>query len=122
MLLPGVYNWQASCIQNGEPLEQRGTLIVNAVQAEASLTPANHGMLKRLAQRTEGGFLGTLTQEGDIGNLRAAWETFSSSLEARDVVHTSSERLPLHAQIWLLVVLLALLATEWAIRRSAGGR
>ena len=122
MLLPGVYNWQASCIQNGESLEQRGTLIVNAVQAEASLTPANHGMLKRLAQRTEGGFLGTLTQEGDIGNLRAAWETFSSSLEARDVVHTSSERLPLHAQIWLLVVLLALLATEWAIRRSAGGR
>ena len=57
-LLPGVYNWVASCTQSGEKLSQRGTLIVNAVQAEASLVPANHGLLRRLADMTESTFLG----------------------------------------------------------------
>ena len=121
-LLPGIYSWVASCTQSGEKLSQRGTLIVNAVQAEASLKPANHGLLRRLAGRTEGTFLGTLNAPGDVGSLKQAWTAFGRSLNAQDVVHTSTERLPLHAQIWLLMVLLGLLTTEWAIRRLGGGR
>ena len=122
MLLPGVYDWRASCTQNGEPLSQRGTLVVNAVQAEASLVPANHGLLQRLADRTQGLFLGTLHTDDDVTALTASWEAFASATPAQDVVHSSSERLPLHAQLWLLISLLTLLTAEWAIRRAGGGR
>ncbi|MEE2919331.1 MAG: vWA domain-containing protein [Bacteroidota bacterium] len=121
-LLPGIYNWVASCTQSGESLSQRGTLIVNAIQAEASLVPANHGLLRRLADMTEGTFLGTLNTPNDLNGLKEAWLTFRKSVNTRDVIHTSTERLPLHAQIWLLVVLLGMLSAEWSIRRLGGGR
>ena len=121
-LLPGIYNWVATSTQSGENLSQKGTLIVNAVQAEASLAPANHGLLRRLADNTEGAFLGTLDAPDDVGALKEAWSAFGRSVNAQDVVHTSTERLPLHAQIWLLLVMLGLLTSEWAIRRLGGGR
>ena len=122
MLLPGVYNWVASCAQNGEALTEKGSLVVNAVQAEASLTPANHGLLKRLSLRTEGKYLGTLDQPQDLERIRQAWAAFANRTPSQDIVHMSSERLPLHAQLWLLVTLLVLLTAEWAIRRAGGGR
>ena len=122
MLLPGVYNWVASCVQNGETLTEKGSLVVNAVQAEASLTPANHGLLKRLALRTEGEYLGTLDEPQDLEGIRQAWAAFANRTPSQDIVHTSSERLPLHAQLWLLVTLLVMLTAEWAIRRAGGGR
>ena len=122
MLLPGVYSWTATCLQSGEQLIQRGTLIVNSVQAEASLIPANHRLLHRLADRTSGAFLGTLQRPDDVTNLKQNWENQVSSFQTQDVVHTSSERLPLHAQIWLLVAMLVMLTSEWSIRRLGGGR
>ena len=95
---------------------------MNAIQAEASLVPANHGLLRRLADMTEGTFLGTLNTPNDLTGLKEAWLTFRKSVNTRDVIHTSTERLPLHAQIWLLVVLLGMLTAEWSIRRLGGGR
>ena len=79
-------------------------------------------MLQRLADRTQGLFLGTLHTDDDVTALTASWEAFASATPARVVVHTSSERLPLHAQLWLLISLLTLLTAEWAIRRAGGGR
>jgi hypothetical protein len=122
MLLPGVYDWAASCTQAGDALTQRGTLVVDAVQAEASLVPANHGLLMRLSDRTQGAFLGVLNTASDLSGIRASWEQYAGLLPSQDMVHTTSERLPLHAQVWLLVALLLLLTAEWAIRRAAGGR
>lgn len=71
---------------------------------------------------TSGAFLGTLDAPEDAADLRNAWGVFSAKFSAQDVVHMSSERQPLHAEIWLLTVLIALLTTEWAIRRSTGAR
>ena len=121
-LLPGVYDWEARCTQGGESLRETGTLVVQEVQAEASLSPADHRVLRRMATATSGTFLGTLDTSEDAPELKRAWDTFAAQLSAQDVVHMSSERQPLHAEVWLLVVLLALLTTEWAIRRSAGAR
>lgn len=92
------------------------------MQAEASLAPANHGLLRRLADNTEGAFLGTLDAPNDVDALKEAWGAFGRSVNAKEVVHASTERLPLHAQIWLLLVMLGLLTSEWAIRRLGGGR
>lgn len=122
MLLPGVYNWVATCTQNGEQLSERGRLVVNAVQAEASLVPADHGLLRRLALRTEGAYLGTLNDSNDMEEIGQAWAAFADGTESQDVVHTSSERMPLHAQLWLLLTLLIMLTAEWAIRRASGSR
>ena len=121
-LLPGVYDWEARCTQGGESLRETGTLVIQEVQAEASLSPADHRMLRRMATATSGTFLGTLDTPEDAPELKRAWDTFAAQLSAQDVVHMISERQPLHAEVWLLVVLLALLTTEWAIRRSAGAR
>ena len=121
-LLPGVYDWEARCTQGGESLKETGTLVVQEVQAESSLSPADHRMLRRVATATSGTFLGTLSAPEDASELQRAWEAFSAQLSVQDVVHMSSERQPLHAEVWLMVVLLALLTTEWAIRRSAGAR
>ena len=121
-LLPGVYTWEASCTQAGDRLTQRGTLVIDAVQAEASLVPANHGLLLRLSEQTQGQLLGVLNEPADIDDLQIKWIQFASNLTAEDVVHTSSERLPLHTQWWLLMLLLGLLSMEWALRRAGGGR
>ena len=109
-------------MQGGESLKETGTLVVQEVQAEASLSPADHRMLRRMAMATSGTFLGTLDTPMDATELQRAWDAFSAKISAQDLVHMSSERQPLHAEAWLLVVLLALLTTEWAIRRSAGAR
>lgn len=121
-LIPGVYDWEARCTHGGEFLKESGTLVVQEVQAEASLSPANHRMLRRMAMATSGAFLGTLDAPADAADLQNAWGAFSARLSAQDVVHMSNERQPLHAEIWLLTVLIALLTTEWAIRRSTGAR
>ena len=121
-LLPGIYDWTVECVQNGERLSQRGTTVIQAVQAEASLTPANHKLLQRLAKQSGGAFLGTLDEPSDMAKLRARWAEETAQLSAQDIVHTSSERMPLHDQTFLLVALLASLAIEWALRRAGGGR
>ena len=121
-LLPGVYDWTATCDQAGDMLTERGVLVVNAVQAEATLQPANHSLLRRMAEATQGSFLGALSTSNDLDALQAQWSSFAGALEAPSVIHRSTERLPLHLQPWLLVLLLVLLASEWAIRRAGGGR
>ena len=122
MLLPGVYDWLATCDQGGDRLSERGTLVVNAVQAEATLQPANHGLLRRLANQSQGAFLGALNESDDVAMLKAQWADKAQDIEAPRIVHSSTERLPLHLQSWLLVMLLVLLTAEWAIRRAGGGR
>jgi hypothetical protein len=57
-----------------------------------------------------------------LERIREAWAAFANRTPSQDIVHMSSERLPLHAQLWLLVTLLVLLTAEWAIRRAGGGR
>ena len=72
--------------------------------------------------RSEGVFLGALSGTDDLEGIRLAWDDFAAQTESQDVVHTSSERLPLYAQLWLLLTLLLMLTAEWAIRRAGGGR
>ena len=120
-LLPGVYTWSAACVQNGETLTEQGSFVVHAVQAEASLVAANHAMLRRLAVRTQGAVLGTLDAPEDLATLRNAWEAVAPTLQAAEVIHASTERLPLHRQAWLLALLIVLLSAEWAVRRAGGG-
>ena len=121
-IIPGVYDWVVSCDQDGERLTDRGTLVVQEVQIEASLVPANHGLLRRLAERTDGDVLGTLADDSDVPALRDKWRAFIKSLPSNSVVHTTSERMPLHSLWWLLASLLTLMTSEWALRRAAGSR
>jgi hypothetical protein len=120
-LLPGVYTWMASCRQNGEDLVDKGQFVVDAVQVEASLVPANHSLLRRMARQSQGEFLGTLRSSEDVDALASRWSTVVASMSAQDVVHTTNERLPLHHQTWLLVLLVLTLTAEWTLRRAGGG-
>ncbi|MDA0728497.1 MAG: VWA domain-containing protein [Bacteroidetes bacterium] len=120
-LLPGVYTWVASCKQNGENLVDKGQFVVDAVQVEASLLPANHGLLRRMARQSQGEFLGILESPEDLEELASRWEAAAASMSAQDVVHTTNERLPLHHQTWLLALLLFTLTAEWTLRRAGGG-
>jgi uncharacterized protein YhdP len=65
--------------------------------------------------------LGTLEAPEDVATLRSAWESAAPSLQAAEVIHASTERLPLHRQAWLLALLIVLLSAEWAVRRAGGG-
>ena len=121
-LLPGVYDWTATCNQAGDVLTERGVMVVNAVQAEATLHPANHGLLRRMAKATQGSFLGALDNADAVDALQTQWAALAGTFDAPSIIHRSTERLPLHLQPWLLVLLLVLLASEWTIRRAGGGR
>jgi hypothetical protein len=111
----------ASCRQNGEDLVDKGQFVVDAVQVEASLVPANHSLLRRMARQSQGEFLGTLRSSEDVDALASRWSTVVASMSAQDVVHTTNERLPLHHQTWLLVLLVLTLTAEWTLRRAGGG-
>lgn len=109
----GNYSWLARTELDGERFSVKGEVVVRKVMTEQITTVADHALLADLAART-GGLSVTPDRIGELADAIAGNE----DLVARSYVHSSfSDLIGLR---WIFFVLLALLTSEWVLRRRNG--
>ena len=111
-LLPaGQYHYKAQVKQNNELYFKNGVFAVKEIVAEKLNTVANHALLFQLAHRTGG----KVYSPRDLGLLE---KELLASERIRPVTYSQSLTQPLIELQWLFWIIVVLLATEWAFRKS----
>jgi hypothetical protein len=112
-LKAGKYKWYAETKFNGKSYKKSGVFIVEDIELEKIETAANHGVLKQVAKQSNGKFY-----------LLKDYQKLINDIEKRgDITTISFEETAFNKLIdYLMVILLliALLASEWFIRRFLG--
>jgi len=110
---PGNYSYRAKVKVGNDLYEKTGQFSVEAVNIESVATRADHPLLYNLAKRHGG----EMIFPEQIAQLPAL-------LKERDDIHTliysRKAYNELNNVIWVLVAIIALLATEWFIRKYKG--
>ena len=113
-LAAGSYSWKASTVFNGKKHQKQGTFIVENQIIEQLDTKANHLLLRQIAANSNAKFF----------HLKHA-ETLIPTIEAReDIASVSFEQKTTHNlldYVWILIVIIGLLGTEWFIKKWFGG-
>lgn len=110
----GTYNFEARALRGESTVgDDQGSFAVGALTLEFKETRANAELMRQIAQRSGGELI-------DPGQM----QTFSSALEASGafapvIVETESE-IDLRRRYIFLAIIIALLATEWFIRKRSG--
>ena len=108
----GVYQYTASTLLGDQRETVRGEFLIKELQLETVNLTADFNLLRRLAERSGGEFF--LSDQ-----LNALLEEVKTR-EVPGVIHTQEKYLPFIHLKWLFFVLLALLTTEWFIRKYSG--
>lgn len=109
----GTYSYVASTIVDGKTLEQKGTYIVMPLQMEFSQTRANHSVLQSMSQQSGG----VLVQKEHIVQL---YDSIMAHKDIAPISYTSNNRTLLLDSIWLMLILLLFVSTEWFLRKFYG--
>lgn len=113
-ILPvGHYRYEARTKVGDEVLSSRGEFSVSAIQVETASMVADHQMLFNLAKRNGGEMLAPAQLKDIPGLLENRKDLVSVSYvheKLSDFIHVK----------WILFLLLALLSTEWFIRKRSG--
>ena len=109
----GVYRYKASATLNNRAEQSSGQFIVRDVQLEALNTTADHGLLRQLATQTGGTFRNGANAASLVNDLtkRDNPARLSSTEALNELINWR----------WLFFLILALAATEWALRKYNGG-
>jgi len=113
-LPPGNYTYKAEINWQAEAFEVRGAFSVLPLQVEFINTIADHRLMFSLAQR----FGGEMFFPSDMDKIVSI---LSERDDIRPVFYLEKSYFELIDIKWLLLLIIALLATEWIVRRSAGG-
>ena len=112
-LKPGKYNWVAQTSFNGKKHEKKGLFVVEDIDIELLETRANHALLQQISANSNGKFypladysklLNDLSQREDIAEMSYQESAFNDLLD----------------YIWILLLICALLGTEWFLKRWYG--
>jgi len=106
----GVYKYTASTTLGDENSQVSGEFVIKAIQIEDINLTADFNILRTLSQSTGGNFY----KLDDIDSEDV------TQLQAQGIIHTSEKYLPFINLQWLFFVLLALVATEWFLRKYNG--
>ncbi|QHT69619.1 VWA domain-containing protein [Rhodocytophaga rosea] len=111
-LTKGIYRYKASAQVQGKAEQVTGEFTVKDLQLEALNTTADHTLLKKLAEQTNGRFY-----------LPTQFNDLAASLSANpppDIIQSSEELLELIHLKWLFFLFMTLLTIEWGIRKYQG--
>ena len=117
----GEYKWHASTSLDGNTKNSYGTIVIEEVKAEISSSPANHGLLKRIAVASGGTLVGSIDEAYSTTEAQTWANTISTKVNKKPVVHEYTERLGLINLDYILIIILTLLSIEWIVRRRQGG-
>lgn len=109
----GRYRWEANTEHNKERFELGGSILVRKVELEAADTRANHPLLERIAQNSEGRFY-------QFENRNQLFDELANREDIATIAYeTVTYKKPLDF-LWILLAIGALFALEWIIRRYNG--
>jgi len=112
-LKPGKYTWNATAQSNGKSSKKSGVFVVEDISIEILSTHANHGLLKQIAQETNGKFY----------TLEKSKQLIKDLEERKDIVNIQYEESNFNDLIdwkWLFFLVSLLLGAEWFLRRYWG--
>lgn len=111
-LSPGVYTFQAKTSIDGKPVTSQGQFTITEMQLEALNLTADFQLLRGLSTKSDGKFY-----------LADQWENMTNDLttrKAQGIIFSEEIFTPLIRWPWALVMLLALVCTEWFLRKYHG--
>jgi hypothetical protein len=112
-LQPGEYSWKASTNYNGKDILKKGVFVVEDIFIEDLDTRANHLLLRQISGNSSGKFY----------RLKAIDKIIDELENRTDIVNVTYEESTFKKLIdfkWVLFLIIALLVTEWFIRRWFG--
>ena len=113
-LAAGSYSWKASTVFNGKKHQKQGTFIVENQIIEQLDTKANHLLLRQIAANSNGKFFRLKNAEVLIPTIEAREDIASVSFEQKSTHN-------LLDYVWILILIIGLLGTEWFIKKWFGG-
>lgn len=119
-LAPGTYAWRAETLLEGELQSTTGEVVIESTSIEWTADRADHGLLLRLAERTGGQFIGTLSDDPSA----SPQSVVDRMVEAKGAQPVLFEEIKLQDAVELpsiLVLLVILLSLEWIFRRRTIG-
>ncbi|TRX53044.1 hypothetical protein FNH22_21270 [Fulvivirga sp. M361] len=108
----GVYSYSATTSSNGEKTTVKGEFLVEEVQLEDLNLTADYNLLRKLSKKSGGDFFSV--DEMDRLTVRMAEE------KGQGVIHSDEKYLPFINLKWIFFLLLALISSEWFIRKYNG--
>jgi hypothetical protein len=111
-LSPGIYQYEAYTILDGKREAISGELSVQELQLESISLTAQHQLLRTVSENTGGEFF----QLSDIESIPG----FLAQQEAKGIVYSTESFESLINLRWIFFILLALVSTEWFIRKYSG--
>ena len=111
-LAPGVYSFEASATVSGKRETAQGTFSVQKLDLENINLTANHQLLKNIANNSGGEFI----PQNRIGEA----VNYFQNLSAKPITRSDEKLQSIINNPWLLLLFLALVSTEWFIRKYNG--
>lgn len=112
-LKTGIYTYSATAKLGEKTLQDRGQFLVSEVNKEYLNLTADHNLLKTLALKTEGEYI-----------HYSNFDQIKDRILARDfknLLRSSESYFPLIQNTWMLLIILLLFSSEWALRKYWGG-
>ncbi|MBL0100898.1 MAG: hypothetical protein IPP49_13410 [Saprospiraceae bacterium] len=109
----GSYTYTASVNQNGKVLTSTGKFNVESIQLEHFDLTARHGLLKGLSEK----YGGTMVYPSQIATLQ---DLLLKNENIKPMLYQSNSTKGIIHLKWLFFLILALLASEWFLRRYFG--
>jgi len=113
-LSSGQYTYKALASVAGTPYQKTGTFVITGINDEALETVADHTMLYTLASQHNGRLYYP-------DQLEALGKSLLESSEYTSVSYTQKKYTDLVSVFWFFLLILALLSTEWFLRKRNGG-
>lgn len=111
-LSPGIYSYEAYTVLDGQRETISGELSVQELQLESISLTAQHQLLRTVSENTGGRFFNLSEIEAVSG--------FLNQQEAKGIVYSTESFESLINLRWIFFILLALISTEWFIRKYSG--
>lgn len=112
-LNPGVYSYSASAIVNERMENVNGQFVVKTMDLEAINLTADHRLLQELSINSGGKFFHSNNMDNLLNEMAAN--------KPPEIIHSSEKLLPLINLLWVFILLLALISSEWFLRKYYGG-
>ena len=110
----GLYTYTATTTLGGKPLSTSSTFSVEKLANEYLRTTADHNLLRRLAESTQGAVL-------QPSNIRALDELIGGGATLPSTIYSSTSYKELIEQKWYFFLVFLLLVSEWALRKYYSG-
>ncbi|MCB0496928.1 MAG: VWA domain-containing protein [Cyclobacteriaceae bacterium] len=112
-LKEGVYTYTATAKMDSITYSSSGQFVIKKLNKEALNPVADFGLLQKLADKTNA----TFTPYNNLSSFLQQIDSFSPV----STIHSNEKENPLNAILWVLIALMALITSEWFLRKFYGG-